>query len=54
MLVVGIVVVFIIVWIWIIWEFYTAPNIDEYGNIDTTDVDIEDSLWDKNHIEDMD
>jgi hypothetical protein len=46
--------IFIVVWIWIIWELYTAPLIDDVGNIDVTDVDIEDDLWDKNHIEDMD
>jgi hypothetical protein len=44
-----------IIWGWIIYELYYAPTFDENGMpIDIKKEDIEEDLWDKNHIEDMD
>jgi len=55
MIVMIVIVVFIIIWGSIIYEIRKAPLFDENEMpIDIKKEDVDDNLWDKNHIEDMD
>ena len=39
--------VFILVWVWVAYEIWKAPTIDEFGNIEVDREDIDKDLFEK-------
>ena len=39
--------VFILVWVWVAYEIWKAPIIDEFGNIEIDREDIDNDLFEK-------
>jgi hypothetical protein len=39
--------VFILVWVWVAYEIWKAPTIDEFGNIEIDREDIDNDLFEK-------